>query len=190
MQKEAYACSQCFLERQLNDTKPRAVRYQIRAVLFNQGHSASQETLGNVWRHLGCNNGEGVVWERWRGAPGIEWVEARTLLNVLQCPGRPSPQRIIWPHISKVAEVKKPLLRVERKLEKYLGWVIPIPKHTGMRFKTHALPAMLSECVEGRPCHKLGRINFSSQHVKGSPVASCRGINKLSVRLSLLYMFK
>ena len=49
---------------------------------WGEGGRELGEDIGNIWGLSGCDTGVGQG-----GVTGIQWVEAKTLLNTLQCTG-------------------------------------------------------------------------------------------------------
>ena len=56
-------------------------RYHLIQQLSAGGDFAPQGTFGNVWRNA-------LLSQKERSATGIQWVEARVLLTILQCTGQ------------------------------------------------------------------------------------------------------
>lgn len=133
--------SQCFLGRQLNGSKPRAVQYQIRAVALSRDNSASQATWAmsgdipvvTTGRGEGRSGRRGLLASRGRGC------------STCRLAHWPPAQRIIRARMPSVLRLRSPELEhVEAKA--VLGRVVPITKHTGTRLRACAVPAVPNEC--------------------------------------------
>ena len=63
--------------------KKRKIQINLDQWFLIKGDFAPQKTFGKVWRHFWLSDwGSGVC------ATGVSWVEARDVLNILQCSGQ------------------------------------------------------------------------------------------------------